>query len=153
MPLADVLTPSAIHLDPTATDKWALIRLLVASALGGEAEAFGGLESVVERVEQRERQLSTGLERGIALPHGMLPGRFEPRAALAVHREGIDFEALDGQPAHFIALVLFPDDEEGRRAHVELLGSTIDLLTSEEPRSAVLSASTPEEVLRGLRRV
>jgi mannitol/fructose-specific phosphotransferase system IIA component (Ntr-type) len=151
MGLGDLLRPEAILIAPPCEDKWELIRILVAAALGAATEKPGDESAIADVVLARERQLSTGLEQGIALPHGMIEGDFPPCAALAVLPEGVEFECLDGQLAQFVALVIFPDHEEGKRVHVEMLGATIDLFTRPALRSQVLECGEAAALLELLR--
>ncbi|MEZ6194329.1 MAG: PTS sugar transporter subunit IIA [Planctomycetota bacterium] len=128
------------------------MRRLVAAVeeRGGRWPVPGG--ELAERVLERERQMSTGLEQGVALPHAMFPGSFPTAGALALIPDGLDFACLDGEPARFLLLMAFSDDEEGRRRHVALLGQSIRLFTDPGLAGELLRASDPAAALELIRR-
>ena len=67
----------------------------------------------------RENHLSTGLENGIAVPHAKTDGVDKLSIVFGIKKNGIDFESLDAQPAHFIFLVLSPKNTSG--PHIQAL--------------------------------
>ncbi|MFQ6108222.1 MAG: PTS sugar transporter subunit IIA [Candidatus Aminicenantales bacterium] len=68
---------------------------------------------ILEELLKRESLGSTGLEKGIALPHALIDKIEEPLLALAVFKKGVDFEAADQRPTHVILLLLGKKDEPG----------------------------------------
>jgi mannitol/fructose-specific phosphotransferase system IIA component (Ntr-type) len=74
----------------------------------------------VEReVLKRERLMATGIGNEVAVPHARLRDLEQPIVALGISPAGIDFDAPDGKPAHFIFLLLTPEDDNG--AQLEIL--------------------------------
>ena len=59
-------------------------------------------DQVLEDLYKREKQLSTGIEKGIAIPHCKTSGVTELVAALGVSKQGIDYDSLDGNPIHLV---------------------------------------------------
>ena len=109
-------------------DKWEVIRQLVEFLpKGGPAVEFDSAR-VLERVEAREHQLSTGLERGLALPHAFVDDLEEPRCVLGLSPKGVEFDCFDGRPARIIILLALPNSSAGRRLHVMLLARLIQVL-------------------------
>jgi PTS system nitrogen regulatory IIA component len=84
---------------------------LIKQDLATRAAELTGLESrfVFETLLQRERLGSTGLGRGIAIPHGRMPGLRSMFCLFAKLDEAIDFEAPDGEPVDLIFLLLAPE--------------------------------------------
>ena len=76
-------------------------------------------DHVVEAIMNREKTMSTGMENGIALPHGASDKVSDIIAALGIAPDGIPFESLDGQPAKIIVLLILPRQEF--QAHVRTL--------------------------------
>lgn len=103
----------------------------------------------VKAVIKRERAAATGMEMGIALPHGTVPGIGRVRAALGVSEAGIDFGALDEKPAQVILLMLLPRDQF--HVHVQTLAAVSVVLSDESVREALREARTPADVMRVIR--
>lgn len=68
-------------------------------------------EKIAAMVIRRERLIATGLERGIAVPHARIADLKSPIIAIGISKEGIDFQALDLEPARLIFLILTPEDD------------------------------------------
>lgn len=101
-------------------------------------------DTAMEVVMKRERLGSTGIGHGVAIPHGRVPGLSSPVIALARHKEGLDFDAIDGRPVHIVVLLLAPDDAS--RSHLELLAHLARILQSRATRQAIMQAKTREEI-------
>lgn len=102
-----------------------------------------------QAVLDRERQMPTGLQDGIALPHGRTDAVARLVCAVGLQPEGIDFDALDGQPCRIIVLALTPHD--GGDPYLQFTAAIVGALTGPH-RQAVLSANTPVELYRALTR-
>lgn len=88
-----------------ARDRRGVIEELARSA----ASAAGmPAETLFYFVWQREMAMSTSLEHGIAAPHARIEGLKAPVVAAGLSEEGVDFDAMDGQPAHVIFMILTP---------------------------------------------
>lgn len=70
-------------------------------------------DAIVVAVLERKGIMPTGLGNGVALPHARLDGLSTPVVAVGLSHAGIDFDAVDGQPAQIIILLLTPLDEDG----------------------------------------
>ncbi len=95
---------------------------------------------------ERERKMSTGMQHGIAIPHGKTEAVDALIACVAVSRVGIDFGSLDGQPARIFIMTLSPKNRTG--PHIQFLAEVSELLRSKERRETMLQASTSQELLR-----
>ncbi|HMP90294.1 MAG TPA: PTS sugar transporter subunit IIA [Kiritimatiellia bacterium] len=116
-----------------------LIDVLVAS--GKIQDRKAALKAVVDR----EKKMSTGLQNGIAIPHGKTDTIESLVAAIGICPDGIAFESLDGLPAQIILLTVSPASRTG--PHIQFLADVSRVLHNEETRKRVLSASTEEDVL------
>lgn len=143
MVLANVITERTVKIDVSDVDKWTLIEdlvdLIVESGRATDREAL--LKAVVER----EQQGSTGLERGIAIPHARSEGVEGVVGALVVSGDGIDFDSADGKPAHLIFLIVAPPHESTR--YLKTLSAITFIGKSESKTSRLISASSPGEVV------
>jgi len=102
------------------------------------------LDLAVEVVMARERLGSTGIGHGVAIPHGRIAHLGQPIVALARHRRGIDFDAIDGKPVHIVVLLLAPEDAD--RSHLELLAHLARILQNEQVRRSIMQAESAEAV-------
>lgn len=148
MPLADLLRPEHVYVDPP----WTTFEDAVAGMVAGVARA-GSIAPATsgpatEALLARERASSTAIpEIGLAIPHARLAGLKIPVAALALAAGGL-YDAAPSLPIRIIALVLSP--QQATEAHLQLLAGVATSLRSPALRAALLRATTPGEVLRAL---
>jgi mannitol/fructose-specific phosphotransferase system IIA component (Ntr-type) len=91
-------------------------------------------------VLDREKIMSTGMEHGIALPHGKTEGVQEMAVAVGVKKGGIDFDSMDGQPSRLFILVVSPKKTTG--PHVQFLAAIGAVLKDEALREAVIRCTS-----------
>ncbi|MDR0993245.1 MAG: PTS sugar transporter subunit IIA [Verrucomicrobiota bacterium] len=103
-------------------------------------------EAVLRAITDRERRMSTGMQNGIAIPHGKTDNVDCLVAALGIKHEGIDFGALDGQPSTIFVMTVSPDSRTG--PHIQFLAEVSRPLNDANVRAKILSATTREEVLQ-----
>ncbi len=143
MKLAELLDESTITLDLKGRSKYEVIAelldLLVTSGKVGDRER--ALQDLIER----EEYLSTGLERGLAVPHAKTPAVDHLVLAFGLSREGVDFESNDGKPAHFIFLLLSPVDTSG--PHIKALAQITRNFSNPRMGARLLEARSKQEVL------
>jgi len=78
-------------------------------------------EAILDGVFEREMEISTGIGRGIAIPHAEIRAEIGPLAVIGVSPEGVDFEALDSEPVHVVFLLVCP--AEARQERLSILSS------------------------------
>ena len=105
MDLIDVLRHARVSVDQRFADKDACLAALSRRAAADLAIDPAG---ILAGLSHRESLGSTGLGRGIALPHARLVGIAEPYIALARLRDAIPFDAVDDKPVDIVCLVLLP---------------------------------------------
>ena len=93
--------------------------------------------AAAQAVLDREEQLSTGMEAGLAIPHGRTDAVDELVCAIGVSRKGIDFGSVDGEPTRIFVLVLTP--ESGADPYLQFVASIMGVL-DEAGRQRVLAA-------------
>ena len=108
MTLSRLLRADAVLLGMAPKDKWDAIRRLVERLAEVGAIASDARDAVHEALLTRERSMSTGMERGVAIPHAAVDAIERPIAALALLPRGIGFESIDGRPATIVALLVIP---------------------------------------------
>jgi mannitol/fructose-specific phosphotransferase system IIA component (Ntr-type) len=113
MKFADFICHDAILAQLAATDKEGAIRELVQSlANAGQIEADEA-ESIVKAILKREELGSTGIGRGVAVPHTKHPSVDRLVGTVAVSSLGVDFASLDGEVVHLFFLLVSPPDRPG----------------------------------------
>lgn len=148
MNLKRALSPDLVAIGITATTKPEIIEQMVdlACRSGKVRDREAALASVLER----EQKMSTGMQHGIAIPHGKTDAVDELVACIAVSQDPVDFESLDGVPSRIFICTLSPTSRSG--PHIQFLAEVSKLLTDAKRREAVLGARTPAELIRVLTR-
>ena len=141
MKIPDLLSPTDILIDVRASGKRPLLQELA-------ARAAAGLGLPVDRVAscllKREELGSTGIGKGVALPHARLPELQRPYGILARLRPPIEFDAIDGQPVDLVFVLLLPAAaEDGALA---ALASVSRTLRSPESLVRLRGATTASEL-------
>jgi mannitol/fructose-specific phosphotransferase system IIA component (Ntr-type) len=150
MRLSDVLSESAIVVSLRDLDKWGVIGrltdLLVASGQARE----GWREPIYTSLVEREKQSSTGMQDGFAIPHCRMDDPIQNTlVSLAVVREGMDFDAIDGRTTHLVVCLVTPRKQN--REHLRVLAGIAQLFASADFRDQLLHATSPGEVLQIIR--
>lgn len=101
-----------------------------------------GAAAVAEQVLAREETMGTGLGDGIAVPHARLDGLTEPVVAVGLSPEGIEWDAIDGKPAHLVFLVITPIDDA--ESQLEILGAIAQAYAEADNRRALLDADSDD---------
>jgi len=114
------MVPSeAIVDDLNATEKEAALKEVVGALVTAGRIREDAAASVVGALMSREELGSTGIGKGVAVPHAKHESVQGLVAAFARSRKGVEFAALDGQPVHLVFLLLSPKDSSGQ--HLEAL--------------------------------
>src|SRR5262249_33005763 len=111
MRLQELIPPEHIVLGLEADDKWQAIERLTQHLVSVGAVPPDQGQAYRDAVVARERSMSTGMERGIAIPHAAVDGLERVIGALAVVGApdgGVDFDSIDARPAWLVVLLLIP---------------------------------------------
>jgi PTS system fructose-specific IIA component/PTS system nitrogen regulatory IIA component len=110
MMFSDFVIAEAIQVDLTSTDKEGVLRELIGGLVTAGHIPAEQAESVWQTVLEREILGSTGIGRGIAVPHAKHSSVARPVGTVGVSRGGVDFEALDGEPVHLLFILVSPPE-------------------------------------------
>jgi PTS system fructose-specific IIA component/PTS system nitrogen regulatory IIA component len=113
MKFADFVSSDAIKASLTADDKEGVIRELATSLLEAGSVAKDEFDSIVKAILKREELGSTGIGRGVAVPHTKHPSVDKLVGTVGVSREGVDFDSLDGEKVELFFLLISPPDRPG----------------------------------------
>ncbi|MCP4628614.1 MAG: PTS sugar transporter subunit IIA [bacterium] len=142
MKICEVLQKKAILADLKAWNKKGILEELVTPV----AEiANVNQEELVKVLLEREHLGSTGIGGGIGIPHGKLKELESLVLGFGLSRKGVDFESLDGKPAHIFFLLITPENSTG--LHLKLLARISRILKNEPFKDRLLGASDQNEIL------
>jgi mannitol/fructose-specific phosphotransferase system IIA component (Ntr-type) len=96
-------------------------------------------------VVQREQTMSTGMERGIALPHAKSDGVEDLEVAIGIKKEGIEFGSLDGEKSRLFILMVSPVKNSG--PHIQFLAAIGAKLRENSLYEEIINAAVPEDVI------
>lgn len=113
MKFSDFVAPEAIRSHVRASSKEGVIREMAQALVDAGKIAAGDLEGIVKAILKREDLGSTGIGRGVAVPHTKHPSVNKLVGTVAVSRDGIDFQSLDGDPVQLFFLLVSPPDRPG----------------------------------------
>ena len=128
-----------------ATDRWAAIDQLIDVLVRTHKIRPEDRETVRKAVKDREVSKSTGIGYGIALPHASVPCIQDVVAVFGRFDQGVDFQALDNQPAKLCVLFLTPQGQFQK--HLLTLSAFARFLSNKENRQKLEAAQTAEEIL------
>ena len=125
-------------------DKWQVIAALVDAAaasppLTAQKDVLTR-DVLIEAVRQREEERSTGLGNGVAFPHARVANLHSSVVAVAFPESPVDFDALDGQPASIIVLILVPEDQP--QTALQIMSQFARLLSDPVEREALMGMHT-----------
>jgi fructose-specific phosphotransferase system IIA component len=113
MKFADFVSREAIRADLTAEDKEGVIREMVQALLDAGKIDADEQESIVKAILKREELGSTGIGRGVAVPHTKHPSVDRLVGTVAISAEGVNFNSLDGEKVQLLFLLISPPDRPG----------------------------------------
>ncbi len=113
MKFADFVSREAIRADLVAEDKEGVIREMVEALRDSGKISPDQMEDVVRQVMKREELGSTGIGRGVAVPHTKHSSVEELVGTVAVSKQGVNFQSLDGEKVYLLFLLISPLDRPG----------------------------------------
>ena len=142
MKLTDILSPKQVIPELKGRGKRAVLEELCQVLAQGQP----GMDQqrLLEVLIERERLGSTGIGDGIAIPHGKLPELDQLMLSFGRSASGVDFDSLDGKPAHLFFLVVAPDRSAG--VHLKALARISRLLKSHVVRRDLMEAKDSEAI-------
>jgi PTS system nitrogen regulatory IIA component len=144
MRMSDFVVRDAILPELTSSTKEAVIREIVASLHAASHFKGGDIEDVVRAIQKRESLGSTGIGRGVAIPHTKHAGVERLVASIAVSRTGVDFNSLDGEKVYVFVLLISPLDRPGD--HLRALENVSRHLRDDSFVAALRQATTREAI-------
>ena len=144
MKITDLLSIKTIDLNATAKDKTDVIKKAV--KLINNSGAIKNVDSYQKGVFAREKESTTGVGEGIAIPHCKSNVVIKPALAAMVIKDGVDYQALDNEPVHLLFLIAAPNSKDN--VHLDVLARLSNLLMHEEFKNKLLKAKNKQEFLK-----
>lgn len=145
MKIKDFLCKDAVTAELSSTSKKEVVEELVDLLIDAGAVDKKIRGKLIDILLARESLGSTAIGQGIAIPHGKCEHVTQLTAALGVSKKGVEFDALDGEPAHIFFLLVAPVDSAG--PHLKALARISRLLKDKYYRDNLKSSKDAAEIL------
>ncbi|HOD11641.1 MAG TPA: PTS sugar transporter subunit IIA [Candidatus Omnitrophota bacterium] len=146
MKLSDFLCKKAIAVDLKGTTKKDVVQELIGLLVEGEVVDKKDKNKIFDVIMAREELGSTAIGQGVAIPHAKFEGVDKLIASLGISKNGVDFDSLDGEPAHVFFLLVAPMDSAG--PHLKALARISRLLKDKFFRDSLRAAENTKAVLK-----
>lgn len=113
MRFSDFIQAGAIQADVAADNKEGVIRELVESLVQAGSLSADDMDGIIKAIMKREELGSTGIGKGIAVPHTKHAGVQKLVGTVGVSADGVDFNSLDGEKVYLLFLLISPPDRPG----------------------------------------
>ena len=144
MRIVDLLHKEGINLNINPSDKSECINELI--DLMDKTGNINNKEEYRKAILAREDLSTTGIGDGIAIPHGKTSAVKRASLAAAVCKQGVDYDSLDGMPAHLIFMIAVPDNNDN--LHLEVLARLSTILMDEGFRKSLIDCTDKDEFLK-----
>jgi len=138
--LYEVFPPELIKIGLESEDKDEVFEELVDHFC--QIKKYNARDEILSALNERESKMSTGIQKGIALPHGKTNAIENVHGILGISKKGIDYDALDGQPVYLIFMLLAPQAESEK--HLRLLKRLAGLLDNPQFYTDLLPQNDPQ---------
>jgi mannitol/fructose-specific phosphotransferase system IIA component (Ntr-type) len=146
MRMSDFVVREAIVPEVAASSKEAVVRELVESLRNAGQFKASDTEDIVRAVLKREQIASTGIGRGVAIPHAKHTSVERLIGTVALSSAGVKFDSLDGEPVHIFVLLVSPQDRPGD--HLRALENISRRLRDDEFCRRLRQCKTRDEIWR-----
>ena len=136
MLISDLLSPERIRFDVKSSSKKRLLEL-ISEELARNSDEFTQRE-IFESLCARERLGSTGLGKGVAIPHGRIKGSQHVEASFIRLKKPLPYDAADGEPVDLLFCLAVPED--CGEDHLKLLAQVAELFSDPEMLAKVREA-------------
>ncbi|MDR2718317.1 MAG: PTS sugar transporter subunit IIA [Treponema sp.] len=126
--LQDVFSPNFIKVDLEAEDKEEAFEELVDYFC--QVHESNVREELLAALKEREAKMSTGIQKGIAIPHGSTNAVDAVCGVLGISRKGVEYDALDGKPVYLLFMLVAPHEDS--ESHLRVLKRMAELLQNPE---------------------
>jgi len=141
MNLKKVLSPDTVWIDLKADTKQGILEEMIDRLLA--AGKISDRRAALQAVLDREAKMSTGMQNGVAIPHGKTDTVEGLTAAIGLQKKGVTFDSLDGSPCTIFIMTLSPIKRAG--PHMQFLAEVSRLISQPAARDKLLACKTHNE--------
>ena len=142
MRFGDIFQPERVKLNLKAKNKEEAFEEMVDLLI--ENDNLCCREEILCAIHERESKISTGIKKGIAIPHGKTNAVDEVTGVIGISTTGVDYDALDGEPVYLIFLLVGSENDPGQ--HIEVLKKIALLVENTDFYRDMISAELPESI-------
>ena len=146
MNLKKVLSLDSVWIDLKADTKRGIIEEMVDRLIA--AGKIADREAALEAIFEREEKMSTGMQNGVAIPHGKTDSVKSLVAAVGLNKAGVDFDSMDGEPSTIFIMTVSPIKRRG--PHMQFLAEVSRLIGQAPERKKLLDCKTHSEIYEQL---
>jgi PTS system nitrogen regulatory IIA component len=144
MKICGYLKESHIFLDLEPGEKKEVLGVLISKLK--ERDIIGDEKTILDKLLERETLCSTGLEKGIAVPHTLIDQVDEPLLALALVKKGMQYESVDQMPTYVLLLILGNTNKPG--IQLKILAHICRLVKETDVVEKIKKVKAPGEICR-----
>lgn len=144
-PVDEMFSAEAMVHELAGRSKPEVIEEMVKAAVRGGVLPKGRVTEVIEAITTREDRGSTGMGRGIAIPHAKISGLRKPAGVVARSSGGIDFKAVDGEPVTVLVMLISPENKPDE--HLAMLRWVSTMARDPDFASFIRQARNPDDML------
>lgn len=142
MNLKKVLSPDTVWVDLKADSKDGILVEMIDRLVA--AGKIKNREDALKAVRDREAKMSTGMQNGVAIPHGKCDSIKSLVAAIGLNKAGVNFDSMDGSPCTIFIMTLSSAKRTG--PHIQFLAEVSRLISQPAEREKLLAAKTHAEI-------
>lgn len=147
MKIFELLTPETVVTKSTCSSKEQLLDTII--NLLKPKVTDEQLDLIRFAVKERESIMSTGVGKGLAIPHAKVNGLPTNYAAFALIQDGIDYSSIDEQPVHLVFLIVGPAAQNSE--HIKLLSRISRLMNNDDFREQLKQCTNSDEVIQAFK--
>jgi PTS system fructose-specific IIA component len=145
MVFAEYLHEDGIIVHSPAKNRWDVLKDLVTAAVEHSLIPVESEEEIRQALIVREKTMTTGIGKGVAIPHCKVPCIKDIVVMMATSVKGVNFDAIDNLPAKIIVLLLVPMSKADK--HVKILSTIARVLSDEEFKEKLNEFDNPKDLL------
>ncbi len=146
MDIMEILGNNCVSVDLKSNSKGEVLSEMVDLLISSGEVKGPGKSNILKKLQEREMLGSTGIGKGVAIPHAKCASVKKMVAALGISKEGIDFRSLDGEPTHIFFLLVAPGETPG--PHLKALAKISRLLDDRFVRERLKTAKDDKSILK-----
>ena len=149
MVLSENLSPYSILVNSESKTRWDIIKEMVAHAVTHSLIPAGAENDITQALVEREKSMSTGIGKGVAIPHCTVTSVDDLVVLMATNGKGINFDAIDSLPVKIVIMLLVPKSKLSQ--HIKTLANIAKVMSDDTFKEKLLSFASAEEILEFIR--